>query len=167
MSDTKPLDPENTLYLDIKQGRVVIQLAARHRADACAADQDPGAPGLLRRHAVPPRHRGLHGAGRRSDRHRHRRQRPRQHPRRIHRQGQVRARHVRHGSHSQSPHSANSQFFIMFEPALAPERPIHRSGARSWRAWNSSIRSSAAPAAAARCGDPDRIVALRVAADVT
>ncbi len=48
MSDSKPaLDPENTLYLDLKHGRVVIELFPDGRAVACRPDQDAGAARLL------------------------------------------------------------------------------------------------------------------------
>ena len=97
---------------------------------------------------LPSRDRGLHGAGRRSDRHRHRRQQDAQRAARVPSQ-----RHFVRGTcgmaRTSDPNSANSQFFIMFAPA-----PIWtantRSGARWCRAWNTSTRSSAAPARTGR-----------------
>ena len=77
MSDTAEAqtksDPENTLYMDLKQGRVVIQMFPDHRAEGGGAGEDADARRVLRQHAVPPGDRGLHGAGRRSDRHGQRR----------------------------------------------------------------------------------------------
>ena len=55
------------------QGQGDDRAPPRPRAQPRGADQGAGARGLLRRDAVPPRHRRLHGAGRRPDRHRDRR----------------------------------------------------------------------------------------------
>ena len=67
-------DPQNTLLIDTKYGRIVIKLrhdlAPKHveRIKLLAREK------LLRQRAVPPRHRGLHGADRRRPaRRRHRR----------------------------------------------------------------------------------------------
>ena len=67
--------------------------------------------------ALPSRDRRLHGADRRSDRHRHRRLGATRPAGRVHRRATVRARHARHGPRPAIPNSANSQFFIMFAPA--------------------------------------------------
>ena len=40
-------DLENTLYLDVPAGRVVIEMRPRSGAGDRRADQDAGAPGLL------------------------------------------------------------------------------------------------------------------------
>ena len=65
MSDSKPaLDPENTLYLDLKQGRVVIQLLPDIAPMHVQQIKTLVRQRVLRRHGVPSRHRGLHGAGR-------------------------------------------------------------------------------------------------------
>ena len=58
--------------------------AAGPRAEACRPDQGADEAGLLRRHRLPPRHRGLHGPDRRPDRHRHRRLGAAEHPGRVH-----------------------------------------------------------------------------------
>ena len=108
--------PANTLYLQLKDGRVVIRLrpdlAPKHveRIKALAKK------GLLRRHRVPSRDRGLHGADRRPDRHRHGRFGPAQHSRRILARRPF-ARGTLGMARSQSPNSANSQFFICLAPA--------------------------------------------------
>ena len=66
-------DPQNTIYLDTKKGQVIIQLrpdlAPKHVEQIKALIKKR----LLRRHRLPSRHPGLHGADRRPDRHRHRR----------------------------------------------------------------------------------------------
>src|SRR3954449_10478979 len=117
MSDTKPtLDPENTLYLDLKGGRVVIQL----RPDLAPNHVDQ-IKTLVRRgfydgtvfHRViegfmaqggDPTGTGTGGSD----------------------LDDIRSEFTEKGkfvcgtwgmARSQSPHSANSQFFIMFEPA--------------------------------------------------
>ena len=103
--------------MDLKDGRVVIQLLPDLAPKAVARVKDADAQGLLRRHAVPPRDRGLHGPGRRPDRHRHRRQRhgPPCRP------NSPRTRQFLRGTvgaaRTTDPNSADSQFFIMFAPA--------------------------------------------------
>ena len=164
MSDTNQLDPENTLYLDLKQGRVVIQLlpdiAPMHVEQIKT---------LVRRgfYDGTPFHRVIEGfmaqggdptgtgtGGSDLD----------NIPRRIHRRGEVRARHLRHGPHA-DPNSANSQFFIMFEPAP------HLNG--QYTIWGQVVEGmelvdqiKRGTGGGGSVRDPDRIVALRVAADV-
>ncbi len=119
MSEPRPpqTDPENTIYLDLKDGRVVIQLLPDLAPKHVERVKHAGPQGLLRRHAVPPRDRGLHGAGRRPDRHRHGRQqaartcRPSSPAARI----SCAARWARRALRTRT--RANSQFFIMFAPA--------------------------------------------------
>ena len=69
-------DPQNTVYLETKDGRVTIRLRAGSRAEARGADQDPDQAGLLQRRRLPPGDRGLHGPDGRPDRHRHGQVRP-------------------------------------------------------------------------------------------
>ena len=88
--------------------------ASRPRAAACRADQGAGRGRLLRRRRLPPRHRRLHGPGRRPDRQRHGRLRQARSAGRV----QPRAACPRHrldGALVQNPNSANSQFFICFD----------------------------------------------------
>jgi peptidylprolyl isomerase len=164
MSDTT-LDPENTLYLDIKPGRVVIQL----RPDI--------APGHVERiktltrrgfYDDTPFHRVIEGfmaqggdptgtgtGG--SD------------------LGDIAAEFSREAkfergtcgmARTSDPNSANSQFFIMFEPAS------HLDG--QYTIWGQvvagmehvdAIKRGAGGSGSVR--DPDRIVKLQVASDVT
>ena len=89
----------------------------RPRAEDGGADQDAGARGVLRQHAVPPGDRGLHGAGRRS------RPAPARGGSKL---PDLPAefttkRHFLRGTcgmaRTSDPNSANSQFYIMFAPA--------------------------------------------------
>ncbi len=88
----------------------------RPGAEDGGADQDPRAGGVLRQHAVPSRDRRLHGAGRRPDRHRHRRLQAADLPAEF-----TTKRHFLRGTcgmaRTGDPNSGNSQFFIMFAPA--------------------------------------------------
>ena len=82
----QPADPQNTLYLDTKDGRGDDPLAPGPGAEACGTDQGADEAGLLRRHRLPPRRviRRLHGPDRRPDGHRHRQVGPAEHPGRVH-----------------------------------------------------------------------------------
>ena len=111
------LDPENTLYMDLKNGRVVIQLFPDIAPKHVERVKILTPRGLLRRHAVPSRDRGLHGAGRRPDRHRHRRQRAARPAGRVHQQAALPARHRAAWRAPRIRTARNSQFFIMFAPA--------------------------------------------------
>ena len=61
-------DPENTLYLDLKDGRVVIELRPDLAPKHVARIKELTAQGLLQRAGVPPRDRRVHGADRRPSR---------------------------------------------------------------------------------------------------
>ena len=80
-----PADPQNTVYLDTKDGRITIRLrpdlAPKHVEQIKALTKR----GLLQRHRLPPRHRRLHGPDRRPDRHRHGRLGPAEPAGRVHR----------------------------------------------------------------------------------
>ena len=89
-------DLANTLYMQLKDGRVVIRLRP-DIAPACRAHQDPGEKGLLRRHRLPSRDRRLHGPDRRPDRHRHGRLRAAQRASRVF-QSPLCARHAWYGA---------------------------------------------------------------------
>ena len=106
-------DPANTLILELKGGKVTIELLAQPRPEARRAGQAACQGWLLQRHQMAPRDPGLHGTVRRSDRHRHRRLEVRQPASRIHADG-IQSRRRRGGSFSHAKDSANSQFFIMF-----------------------------------------------------
>ena len=87
--------------------------AAGPRAEACRADQGADQAGLLQRRRLPPRHRRLHGPDRRPHGHRHRRSKlpnlPAEFTPTPYKRGSVGM------ARSQSPNSANSQFFICFD----------------------------------------------------
>ena len=151
MSDTKPaLDPENTLYLDIRPGRVVIQLlpdiAPMHVAQIKT---------LVRRgfYDGTPFHRVIEGfmaqggdptgtgtggsdlgdirGG-------------------VLRLGEVRARHLRHGALAK-PAQRQQPVLHHVRAGVAPERPVYDLGPGGRRHGRSSTRSSAAAVAAAPC----------------
>ena len=108
-------DLENTLYLDVPAGRVVIELRPDLAPKTVARIKELARKGILRRHRLPSRHRRLHGADGRSQGRRHRRLGPEAQGR-IHR----RRHHVRGTvvmARAQDPDSADSQFFICFAPA--------------------------------------------------
>src|ERR1700744_3368927 len=117
MSDAKPaLDPENTLHLDLKQGRVVIQLMPEHAPMHVQQIKTLARRGFYDGTVF---HRVIEGfmaqggdptgpaPGGSA-------------PENIRSEFTNKAKFVRGTcgmARSQSPHSANSQFFIMFEPA--------------------------------------------------
>jgi cyclophilin family peptidyl-prolyl cis-trans isomerase len=117
MSDAKPaLDPENTLYLDLKQGRVVIQLlpdtAPMHVQQIKTLVRKGFYDGTVFHRVIEgfmaqggdPTGTGTGGSDLDN----------------IRAEFSDQAKFVRGTcgmARSQSPHSANSQFFIMFEPA--------------------------------------------------
>jgi cyclophilin family peptidyl-prolyl cis-trans isomerase len=117
MSDARPaLDPENTLYLDLKQGRVVIQLlpdlAPMHVQQIKTLVRRGFYDGTVFHRVIEgfmaqggdPTGTGTGGSDLDD----------------IRSEFTDKAKFVRGTcgmARSQSPHSANSQFFIMFEPA--------------------------------------------------
>jgi peptidylprolyl isomerase len=127
MSDAKPaLDPENTLYLDLKQGRVVIQLmpeiAPMHVQQIKTLARRGFYDGTVFHRVIEgfmaqggdPTGTGTGGSDLDN----------------IRAEFSDKAKFVRGTcgmARSQSPNSANSQFFIMFEPA-PPEWPVHDLG---------------------------------------
>ena len=116
-SPLRPTRPSPTRWCSKTQVRRRRHPAApRSRAQARRADQGAGEAQVLRRHRVPSRHPRLHGADRRSHRHRHGRLRPAEHPRRIHRRRRSSAARSAWRARS-DPNSANSQFFICFADA--------------------------------------------------
>ena len=76
---------------------------------------------------VPPRHRRLHGAGRRSDRHRHRRIEAAQPQGRVQRRCRTSAGAVAM-ARARSPDSANSQFFIVPATRRCRSTELYRCG---------------------------------------
>ena len=143
------LDPENTLYLDLKQGRVVIQLlpdvAPKHVAQIKALAREgfyDGTPfhrvidGFMAQGGDPT---GTGTGGSKM---------PNLPP-------EFSQRHFVRGvcgmARSSDPGSANSQFFIMFAPAPSPGRQVHHLGHGGRAAWSTWTRSSTATARTGRC----------------
>ena len=113
MTQAQAPDPQNTLVIELKTGKVLIKLrpdlAPKHVERGQAARQ----AGLLQRPQVPPRHRRLHGADRRSAGHRHGGSNlpdlPAEFTREAYKRGSIGA------ARTANPNSANSQFFICFD----------------------------------------------------
>ena len=98
---------------------------------------------------VPPRDPGLHGPGRRSDRHRDQRLRAAQPQGRILATSRTSAARPRWRARP-DPDSANSQFFIVLRRRRLPRRPVHRLGRGRER--HGTCRRAARRRAAARAG---------------
>jgi peptidylprolyl isomerase len=157
-------DPENTIYLDLKQGRVVIELlpdvAPKHVAQIKALCREgfyDGTPfhrvidGFMAQGGDPT------GSGTGGSK------LPNLPP-------EFSQRHFVRGvcgmARSQDPGSANSQFFIMFAPAPSLDGKYTIWGhVVKGMEFVDQIKRGEGPNGAMR-GDPDRIVRMRVAADV-
>jgi peptidylprolyl isomerase len=163
MSDAATLDPENTVYMDLKGGRVVIQLLPDLAPKAVARVKE-----LCRKHFYDgtPFHRviegfmaqggdptgtGTGGSG----------------------LGPLPAefttkRHFLRGTvgaaRTNDPNSADSQFFIMFAPAPSLDGKYTIWGqVVSGMQFVDEIKRGSAPNGMVR--DPDRIIRVRLAAD--
>ena len=164
MSEETKLDPENTLYLDLKDGRVVINLrpdlAPNHVARIKELAREGFYDGVVFHRVIDgfmaqggdPTGTGMGGSGKK-----------------LEAEFSRVARHVRGTcsmARSQSPNSADSQFFIMFEPA--------RSLDGQYTIWGEVVSGMEHVDTIKKGGsfnngsvdDPDAIVAMRVAADV-
>ncbi len=164
MSDAATLDPENTVYLDLKQGRVVIQLlpdiAPKHVArvkELCRKGFYDGTPfhrvieGFMAQGGDPT---GTGTGG--SD------------------LGTLPAEftHIRRflrgtvgAARTADPNSANSQFFIMFAPAPSLDGQYTIWGqVVSGMQYVDEIKRGAGGSGMVQ--NPDRIIHMRVAADV-
>jgi peptidylprolyl isomerase len=158
------LDPQNTLYLDLKQGRVVIELlpdvAPKHVAQIktlarqgfydgtpfhrvidgfMAQGGDPTGTGTGHSNLpnIPPEFSQLHFV-----------------------------RGVCGMARSSDPGSANSQFFIMFAPAPSLDGQYTIWGrVKSGMEYVDQIKRGV-PGSGMVPGEPDRIIHMRVAADV-
>ena len=166
MSDATaaPADPENTLYLDLKDGRVVIQLfpdiAPKHVARVKLLARKNFYDGIVFHRVIEgfmaqsgdPTGTGTGGSG----------------------LGNVAAEFTRDkhflrgtlgAARSQSPDSADSQFFIMFAPAP------HLDGQYTiWGQVTSGMdlvdKLKRGAGGSGTVSNPDKIVRMRVAADV-
>jgi peptidylprolyl isomerase len=164
MSDSKrDLDPENTLYLDLKQGRVVIQLlpdiAPMHVKQIKTLVRQGFYDGTVFHRVIEgfmaqggdPTGTGTGGSDLED----------------IRAEFTNQAKFVRGAcgmARSQSPHSANSQFFIMFEPAS------HLNG--QYTIWGQVVEGmefvdqiKRGSGGGGTVSDPDKIEKLSVAAD--
>jgi peptidylprolyl isomerase len=109
-------DELNTLVLNLDSGGdVVIRCAPTSRPAMSSGSSELASEGLLRRRRLPPRDPRLHGAGRRSDRHRHRRLQASRPQGRV-QPSRTSAAPARWRAPT-IPNSANSQFFICFDDA--------------------------------------------------
>ena len=120
------LDPQNTILLDTKYGRVIIKLrndiAPKHAERIKQLTRD-GFYNNVPFHRVIAGFMAQTGDGQYGDG-----TGGSKYPdlqggvlRRA-----VQARRGRHGARASDPNSANSQFFIMFADDRRPERPVHR-----------------------------------------
>ncbi len=164
MSDKTELDLENTLYLDLKDGRVVIRmrpdLAPNHVARIKELAREGFYDGVVFHRVIEgfmaqggdPTGTGMGGSGKKLD----------EEFSRV-------AKHVRGTcsmARSQSPNSADSQFFIMFEPA--------RSLDGQYTIWGEVVEGmdfvdnikKGSSFSNGTVKDPDAIVRMQVAADV-
>jgi peptidylprolyl isomerase len=164
MSDAAPLDPENTLYLDLKDGRVVIQLlpdiAPKHVArvkELARKGFYDGTPfhrvieGFMAQ-GGDPTGTGTGGSG----------------------EGNVPAEFTRvrkflrgavGAARTSDPNSADSQFFIMFAPAPSLDGQYTIWGqVVSGMEFVDKIKRGAGGSGMVQ--GPDKIVHMRVAADV-
>lgn len=157
------LDLENTLYLDLKDGRVVIQLrpdlAPNHVARIKELARQGYYDGIVFHRVIPgfmaqggdPTGTGTGGSGKKL------------------KAEFSREKHVRGTcsmARSANPDSADSQFFLMFEPAP------HLDG--QYTIWGQVVEGmehvdaikKGSPANNGTVTDPDKIVRMQVAADV-
>jgi len=162
-ADTKILDPENTLYLDLPQGRVVIQLrpdlAPNHVARIKELARQGFYDGLSFHRVIPgfmaqtgdPRGDGTGGSGKKL------------------KAEFSKAPHVRGTvsmARAASPDSGDSQFFICFAPA-----PFLDGQYTVWGEVISGMEfvdeiKPGSPSDNGRVDDPTKIVKMQVAADV-
>ena len=118
--------PENVLLLDLSNGgRVAIRLMPEWAPGHVERIKTLVRAGLLQRHHLPPRDRRLHGADRRSDRHRRRAARSCPTSRPNSTRCRTCAARCRWRAPNE-PDTANSQFFIVLLPALRARPEIYR-----------------------------------------
>lgn len=161
--DASAADPENTLYLDLKDGRVVIELrpdlAPKHVARVKELTRKGFYDGLTFHRVIEgfmaqtgdPRGDGTGGSGQNI---------PAEFSREPFARGTVGA------ARAASPNSADSQFFICFEPA-----PFLNGQYTVWGRVTEGMEfvdriKKGSRSANGAVSDPDRIVKLQVAADV-
>jgi peptidylprolyl isomerase len=164
MSETEGLDLENTLYLDLKDGRVIIRLrpdlAPNHVARIKELARDGFYDGVVFHRVIEgfmaqggdPTGTGMGGSGKKLD----------EEFSRV-------AKHVRgvcSMARSQNPNSADSQFFIMFDEA--------RSLDGQYTIWGEVVEGmefvdnikKGSSFSNGTVKEPDAIVRMQVAADV-
>ena len=129
-------------------GDVVIKLRPDLAPGHVAADHRTRQQRLLRRRRVPPGDPGLHGAGRRSDRHRHQRVGPAQPQGRI-QPRTARSRHRFDGAHPESGQRQQPVLHLL-RRRRASSTANTRCGARSRAAWSMSTRCPSASRRASR-----------------
>ena len=158
MADIK--DPENTLILETSKGPSTIELRPDLAPGHVTRIKELARAGLLRRADIPPRHRRLHGADRRSDRAPAPAARARSSRRSFRAEKHVRG--TVSMARSQSPE---------FRPTASSSSASTRRRClnRQYTVWGQVIdghgATSTRSSAASRSDDPDTIVTMRVAAD--
>ena len=159
---TAAMDKENTLYIDLKDGRVVIEmrpdLAPNHVKQIKKLAREGKYDGVLFHRVIEgfmaqtgdPTGTGSGGMGETLKS---------EFSKEPHVRGSVSM------ARTNDPNSARSQFFIVFKDSTSSTAST-RCGARSPRAWSSSTRSSAARRVRARAAAPaDKMIKVQVAAD--
>ena len=164
MSDAKELDLENTLYLDLKDGRVVINLrpdlAPNHVARIKELAREGFYDGVVFHRVIDgfmaqggdPTGSGMGGSG----------QKLKAEFSRV-------AKHVRgvcSMARSQNPDSADSQFFIMFDKVTSLDGQYTIWGEVTDGMDFVDMIKKGNSMANGTVTDPDKIVSLRVAADL-
>ncbi len=155
-------DLENTIYLDVPAGRVVIEMRPDLAPATCAQIKALVRRGFYDGHRLSPGDRRLYGADRRSER------RP---------APAARAIRSRPSSRTRSSSAARWRWPAPRTPtaptasfsSCSRRRPRStantRSGARSSPAWSMSTRSKRATRRNGAVTNPDKIIKMQVAAD--
>ena len=154
------MDKENTLYIDLKDGRVVIELrpdlAPKHVAQIKKLAREGKYDGVVFHRVIDgfmaqtgdPDGNGMGGMGERL---------PAEFSKEPHTRG------VASMARSSDPNSARSQFFICFKDFELPRRPVHRVGQghvrHGARRQDQEGRAGRAPLG------PDKMIKVQVAAD--
>ena len=149
------------LILTLKDGDVDIQLMPDIAPKHVERIIDAHRQGLLQRRRLPPRHRRLHGADRRSDRRpASGGSRPARRPGRV-LEHATSIRGIVGAARSQDPNSFNSQFFIMLRRRRLPRRPVH--GLRQGRVRHGVVdKIKKGDPQPARSTDPDKIISAKI-----
>ncbi len=158
------MDPENTLVIELKDGPVIIRLRPDLAPKHVERIKQLTRQGFYNGIVFPPRHRGLHGPDRRPAGHRHGRLAAAEPAAEFSREPFVRG--TLGMARAQSPNSANSQFFIMFAEGSFLNNQYTVFGNVVSGMENVDKIKRGNPAANGAVTQPDRMVRVRVAADI-